>query len=207
MKRALASVAACGLMLVLAGCNIQPSSEAVAEPAPDVAAQEQAALAASARETHRACITTALNNTIYKQQTDLELEDALLSQNLDGCPPDFIASYVRLRSAYREYMEKAYAVLSHNGRKRDAEKNDWWTAGCSVIAGAQCAPWPSDVWAEQNAALRTKLEAAKATLEQAKLANETVIAAYGLYVSQAAAKPNAPSSADSAATSQPANPM
>ncbi len=155
----------------------------------------------AAAAANRQCMTTALNNTIYKQQDDRDLEAALLAQRLDDCPADFIQSYSDLRNKARDYFAIGREVLAHQGSLPKAKEGDWWNLACSVVAGEQCAQWPSDIWNSENAELRARFETASSELESARRENEKIINGYGLYVRTS----DAPS--DNAAFSAPENAM
>lgn len=175
-----AALAFLALTLALAGCDgatqaPTPTSTVNAEAAAN------AADAAIALETQRGCMTAALNNTVYKQQSDSDLEAALFAQDLKECPIDFIQSYVALRNAAKDYLVVARELTAHSDTKTAADENDWWNLGCSVLSGRQCVEWPSDVWNRANGEIKTRFEAAKAALASARGGNEQVAAGYGIY--------------------------
>lgn len=166
------------LALTLAGCDgAMPGRSEVDNAAAAQAAAQAAQLAAQQR-----CMSDALNNTFYRQQSDSELEAALFRQNLDECPTDFTEAFVRLRNAAKTYLAVASQLSAHNGREDTAYQADGLNLLCSIIAGSQCADSAVDEWNTQDSALKARVDAAKDELDSAKADIEQLIARYGLYV-------------------------
>lgn len=178
---------ACVVGLFLAGCNAETGSSPVSSDAAAEAVQ---------LESQRSCMTSALNSTLYRQQSDTDLENALFDQDLGTCPTDFIEAFVQLRNAARDYLRLSREFLAHQGRKDAAYSSDGLNILCSIMAGAQCVEWQSGRWAQEDTELARKVSAANVTLEAAKANVEIVIARYGLYVRDAQAPAPDPTAAD-----------
>lgn len=183
----------CATALCLTGCDSRPAPDAnfTGTEQPDSPDPDASLLAAQ-----RGCMTGALNNTLYRQQSDSQLESALFSQDLGSCPTDFIEAYVQLRNAARDYLRLSRELFAQQGREDDAHRSDDLNLLCSLIAGAQCAEWQTGQWREENAELGRRVDAARATMESSNANIETVIARYGLYVRNGTSPADAPDSMD-----------
>lgn len=167
------------LLLGTSACSKQPAPDNSASAPDNNAAQEAARLAAE--QANQQCIVTALNDTIYRQQSDDALVTALSTEKLDGCTEDFTQAFVDLRQGVQAYVPLARQVAEHARSSDSAVGADGVNLLCSLVRGEQCAPSFTVAWAAADDDLRQRATDAKTRMDTAKDAVEHVAAGYNVY--------------------------
>lgn len=178
---------------VLSGCSDPAPSSADATTPQGPTAGELAQ-----QQRQKACVSSALNNAVLKQQGDAATVASLGAQDLTDCPSDFIQAFVGLRNAVRNYMQTQQEMRTHGLQEDDAVGKDvLLNLPCSLIAGQKCFTSSFDKWQQADAALKQRNSENETALRQAMANIEQVSAGHGIYIRQPGT--TAPGSDDSPA--------
>lgn len=160
--------------LVVTGCSQSAPDNRNTEDLPSV---EDQRLAAQAE-----CIRATMDATIVRPKTTVATLDAMMAQNLSGCPNDFKSTFVALRAATRDYLQTLQEIAVHNREREKAVNRDLVNLGCSIFRGQQCASSSVAGWMDVNDTLKAHDAENRAAVQRSYNALEASAANYGVYI-------------------------
>lgn len=163
VERGYGFYASVAISAALAGCSA-PARPTDRVDVAQILAKEDAELAAN-----RACIITALNNTIYKRQGDDQLAAALSHQRLDRCGVEFQKAYGTMQRAALDYRITINAVFTAQGKRDVTTDKDSPHILCILLPGEPCSRSLPMEWDTVTPDLRRRAEHAKAAMEAGQI--------------------------------------
>jgi len=135
------------------------------------------------QETQHHCILIAVNNTLGHQSGDFHyhaLDRAFPSQNLSGCPQDFVQQFVSVGNAVHLLSLAEDALDEHLARKEAAQQASTVTTISDIWNGKPSGDTPWVDWVNRKNELESLIPQRRQACEEEIAALKSIAAKYGI---------------------------
>lgn len=180
--RARALCAVLAATLPLTACNNGPSeAELRAQEESERRAQEEQRQAALL-EQQKDCMIAASNGTIFKNQSNAEMDVSFSGQDLTNCPDDFVQRFVALGNAVHQYVSTTNEIRSHSEGYDAAVGSAAFVTLIDLFNGKPSGATPYSDWRNDGTELEQRAANFRRNVEDETSGLKVVLAKYGLAV-------------------------